>query len=377
MGVFLRKEALPGLKQYKYSSIDKSLLSRYILGPFWRWFVTLFPLWVAPNLVTLIGFGFVFVNFLTMLYFNISLDQINPGWVYASYGIGLFLYQTFDACDGGQARRTGQSGPLGELFDHCVDAVNTTFGVLIFCATCNTGSGWKPVIAQFATLLNFYLSTWEEYHTGTLYLSEFSGPVEGIIMVVFLFFLTAYFGPQFWNETFILDKYTPNDMYFIVCGVGLFFNIISAASNVIKSRQTNKLPVAPSLTGVIPFVLFYVSVFIFAGEVINTRVLIPFMLSVGLTSALSVGRIITAHVTSQKFPITNPLMVYPTVAYAIKYFGVSFWGWDNVSTVNNLVWAGLGLTIGTYAMFVSELIIEITTYLDIWCLTIKHKKKTN
>lgn len=34
------------------------------------------------------------------------------------FGIGLFIYQSFDAIDGKQARRTGTSGPLGELFDH-------------------------------------------------------------------------------------------------------------------------------------------------------------------------------------------------------------------------------------------------------------------
>lgn len=35
-----------------------------------------------------------------------------------SFGVGLFVYQSLDAIDGKQARRTGTSGPLGELFDH-------------------------------------------------------------------------------------------------------------------------------------------------------------------------------------------------------------------------------------------------------------------
>lgn len=35
-----------------------------------------------------------------------------------SFGIGLFIYQSLDAIDGKQARRTQTSGPLGELFDH-------------------------------------------------------------------------------------------------------------------------------------------------------------------------------------------------------------------------------------------------------------------
>jgi len=77
------------------------------------------------------------------------------------------LYQTFDAVDGSQAyvsqisflasgvgltycrRRTHQSGPLGELFDHGVDAVNTSLECLIFAASQNLGMGWKTVMVLF------------------------------------------------------------------------------------------------------------------------------------------------------------------------------------------------------------------------------------
>lgn len=68
--------------------------------------------------ITLTGFSFVIINILTMLWYNPTLDTDCPPWVYLSWSIGLFLYQTFDAVDGTQARRTHQSGPLGELFDH-------------------------------------------------------------------------------------------------------------------------------------------------------------------------------------------------------------------------------------------------------------------
>jgi len=41
---------------------------------------------------------------------------------------------------------------------------------------------------------NFYFSTWEEYHTGTLYLGYISGPVEGIFIVLFCFLIAGYAG---------------------------------------------------------------------------------------------------------------------------------------------------------------------------------------
>jgi ethanolaminephosphotransferase len=58
---------------------------------------------MAPNLITLSGFSFVVVNLLTLLWYNPTLDQDCPPWVYASWAVGLFLYQTFDAVDGSQA----------------------------------------------------------------------------------------------------------------------------------------------------------------------------------------------------------------------------------------------------------------------------------
>lgn len=44
----------------------------------------------------------------------------------------MFVYQTFDAIDGKQARRTKTSGPLGQLFDHGCDAVTTSVGLCLF-----------------------------------------------------------------------------------------------------------------------------------------------------------------------------------------------------------------------------------------------------
>lgn len=151
--VYVRQEKLPGLKEYKYSGVDHSLLSRYVLKPFYTNFVIkCFPMSMAPNLITLTGFMFVVVNVLTLLWYSPTLDVDCPRWVYASWAIGLFLYQTFDAVDGSQARRTHQSGPLGELFDHGVDAVNTSLEVLIFAASQNMGMGWKTVLILFGCM---------------------------------------------------------------------------------------------------------------------------------------------------------------------------------------------------------------------------------
>lgn len=47
---------------------------------------------------------------------------VGPSWMYALSGVAILMYANLDSLDGKQARRTGSSSPLGQLFDHGVDA---------------------------------------------------------------------------------------------------------------------------------------------------------------------------------------------------------------------------------------------------------------
>ena len=40
-----------------------------------------------------------------------------PPWLCYSFAAGVWMYSTMDNVDGKQARRTGSSSPLGELFE--------------------------------------------------------------------------------------------------------------------------------------------------------------------------------------------------------------------------------------------------------------------
>ena len=79
----------------------------------------------SPNLITLSGFVPNLISYMILAYYSPNLIETAPSWVYFLCVITLFLYQTLDALDGKQARRTGSSSPLGELFDHGCDALTT------------------------------------------------------------------------------------------------------------------------------------------------------------------------------------------------------------------------------------------------------------
>lgn len=249
---YIRQQQLQRLKEYQYSGVDHSLISRYVLKPYW-WgkVIHLFPMSMAPNAITLTGFGFVVVNVLTMLYYNPTMDQDCPAWVYVSWAVGLFLYQTFDAVDGSQARRTRQSGPLGELFDHGVDALNTSLEVLLFSAAMNFGQGWKTVMVLFATMLTFYIQTWDEYHTKTLTLGLVSGPVEGILTLCIVYAITAVKGGgSYWKQPMLPALGVPRfellpdaayeldfgEFYMVYGGLVLTFNTIQRYVSAVFQR---------------------------------------------------------------------------------------------------------------------------------------------
>ncbi|RDW61331.1 sn-1,2-diacylglycerol cholinephosphotransferas-like protein [Coleophoma crateriformis] len=396
--VYVRQEKLPNLKQYKYSGVDHSLVSRYILKPFYTNFVIkCFPMSMAPNLITLTGFSFVVVNLLTLLWYNPSLDQDCPPWVYISWAVGLFLYQTFDAVDGSQARRTHQSGPLGELFDHGVDAVNTSLECLIFAASQNLGMGWKTVMTLFGSLLTFYVQTWDEYHTKTLTLGVVSGPVEGILILVAVYAFTGIKGgASFWQQSMfrtvgiphlaiipdILYEMPFNEWYMVQGGFVLVLNTIQSCQNVIKARRARGDKSRGALLGLIPFFVTWtlIPAYLYLQPNILHNHLVPFVFYAGLVNAYSVGQIITAHLVLLDFPYYNVLVL--PLAYAVfdslgpflqAHIGV---GWpsalgDDIYQVAYM-FCMLGMAIGVYGSFVIDVIVTICDHLDIWCLTIKH-----
>ncbi len=47
--------------------------------------------------------------------------------------------------------------------------------------------------------LPMFFSTWETYHTHTLYLGYFNGPTEGLLLACSLMVLSGLYGPQIWT----------------------------------------------------------------------------------------------------------------------------------------------------------------------------------
>ncbi|KAG8780959.1 hypothetical protein FRC12_022385 [Ceratobasidium sp. 428] len=424
---YIPQQSLEGLKKYKYSGVDKSLLSNYVLNPFWNQFVKIWPKTVAPNTITFLGLCLVLSNFATLLYYDPSFLSEKggaigpPQWVYFTWAAGLFWYQAFDAIDGKQARRTGMAGPLGQMFDHGCDAINTTLGVILAARALDLGRSWWPIVSQIAALANFYLTTWEEFHTGTLYLGVFSGPVEGIIMVVIMFVITGAYGTQFWNQTlasFLPSSLHPlvgdiplNELLMVLGALGLVLNTVSSYMNVRSACRARKESKLIPLTRLLPFIIStalhviwiaapltpashltsqpvtpvdstvdphkgFTTVQVVQGKdlLLHSAAFIPFLCMWGLQFAHQVGRMIVAHVTGQRFPMVDVGWVWAAVAAA------DAWSWKLFGRAPILhanppafILISLVASFLAYARFCTAVINDITDYLGIACFTVRKK----
>ena len=124
-----------------------------ILNPFWKQSAKMLPLWMAPNLVTLVGFSVLSTLLVLTFMYDHQLEGKSPSWVYFVFSVAVIMCQTLDAMDGKQARRTNSSSPLGQLFDHGCDAMSA---VCMCIAACNAlGLGATFTTASFLRLRSF------------------------------------------------------------------------------------------------------------------------------------------------------------------------------------------------------------------------------
>jgi len=197
----LSEAQLKRLKEHKYASEGSSILEHFF-QPFWNFVVTLIPLWVAPNLITIFG---LFLNAVTaslvILYSPQAKSDDVPGVVLFCCSVGLFLYQTLDAIDGKQARRTGSSSPMGELFDHGCDSVSTCLVTMSIMCAISLGSFKNYLFFVFINnSLIFYVAHWQTYCTGKLIFGKMD-VTEVQVETMLSMMVAAFYGPSFFSNT--------------------------------------------------------------------------------------------------------------------------------------------------------------------------------
>ncbi|GAB7363507.1 hypothetical protein MBLNU230_g3776t1 [Neophaeotheca triangularis] len=381
----LSDEALVHFKSYKYSSVDKSPIANHILKHYWNACVEFLPLWLAPNTVTLLGFFFVLGNVLLQAYYDPDLQGPSQSWVYYSYAFGVWAYSTMDNIDGKQARRTGTSSGLGELFDHGIDSLNCTLASLLETSAMALGPTPIGALTALVPCLPMFFSTWETYHTHTLYLGYFNGPTEGLIIASSIMLLSGLFGPQIWHQPLVslipalpanlLHDLSVADIWAPILMAGFFLaHLPDCVINVIKARRAQNLPILPVFLEWTPMLVFVSSLMAWLGSpyshILRDNHLALLCLTLSFVFGRMTTKIILAHLTRQPFPWWTSLII-PLVFGALAANAPRL-GFPAFSAELELyyLWAYFALATVVYFRWAYLVINAICNYLGIRCFTV-------
>ena len=258
----------------------------------------------------------------------------------------------------------------------------------------NLGQSWHTVLTLFGALFTFYVQTWEEYHTHTLTLGIVSGPVEGVLTLCAVFFITYLKGGgSFWQQSMLhsigIEKHGMipdivydrgwNEWFMVYGGLVMVFNALESARNAMNARKERGQDPTRALLGMIPISITWtlIPIYLLLQPRILHHHLVPFIFYVGLINAYSVGQMIVAHLCKARFPYQN-ILVVPLTAAVLDSAGPLLRLWPSALGGDvyqvAFVFLGVGLAVGVYGSFIHDVITTICDYLDIWCLTIKHPK---
>jgi ethanolaminephosphotransferase len=228
---------------YQYRAKDFGKMYIHFFNPFGNWLVNYFPESLAPNVITLTGFIFSITPFFVMVYlysshfYNPEGVEDLPAWLFYMQGVCFFIYRLLDEIDGKQARRTGNSSPLGLLFDHGFDAYSIGIVVLFFCKAIQLGDSYKCMLITAGINFVFHVTTIEQYYTGELILSAGNFVSDGAIPVSLGFFAIGYYGNSWWTKDIkFTDSFSikPNHIFLYIMYTAVFLNTIESIHTTYK-----------------------------------------------------------------------------------------------------------------------------------------------
>ena len=316
----LNDKQIQELKKHQYSCVNKSILDP-IFQIWWNYAVTLVPMWVAPNLITIIGLVLNLIATLILIYLCPSAKEDVSGLIPLMVAMTIFIYQTLDAIDGKQARRTGSSNALGELFDHgCDSLTNLVFSTALACAL---SMGYlNPFLMLgfcYLTLIYFYLAQWQTYVTGQMRFGYFDVTELNVGLMVMMVF-TSIMGSNYWG-TRVLNYLTLRDCFLIFTGLAATLSLPPIIHAILfEGKGKNRTTVAETnpITPMIPLLLVLgpsaFLAFDSTDKILETYTL-RFIMVFGLVCSKITNKLIVAQMTKSDLPIFDRVFIFPILMY--------------------------------------------------------------
>lgn len=364
---YLSQHQLEVLAQHTYKCDGKSMLDP-LLQPYWEWLVGKFPTWMAPNLITLLGIIINIFTGLIIICYDPGFNADIPRWPYFIFGIGLFIYQSMDAIDGKQARRTKQSSPLGELFDHGCDSISALFLLAASLSCMNAGKLHVFVFWHiFSVMFLFFSYQWRTYVTGKFRFASID-VTEIQTLCVIMFVVRGFVGHDLFYFTLVpgysvLDAINVFSIMF-ECYVILRTLIPILNEGVGKNGTTvagtSVLSPAIPMAIIILFAVVYIRESKVGAFNLNPSLIaFAFALPISKYSIL----IVLSHICKSPLPLLDSIMWGPFLVLVNLYFGV-------VIDESIALWLCLAYVIVNLLYTANLISSDICNYLHINCFTI-------
>ncbi|XP_060800876.1 cholinephosphotransferase 1 isoform X5 [Amyelois transitella] len=354
---------LKRLSEHKYSCLSDSILDS-LLQPWWCWLVSKTPLWLAPNLITILGLIVNIVTTLILVWYSPDARQDPPRWACALCALGVFVYQSLDAIDGKQARRTNSQSPLGELFDHGCDSLSTVFIALGACIAVKLGEYPTWMFFQcICAMTLFYCAHWQAYVTGTLKMGRID-VTEAQYSIIAIHLISAILGPSFWSTqmpflaapwSLLISSMTYPAQIYLVTKFLVTFRIRGCGKNGSTVAGTSILsPVIPFSMVVVPaFVIFQKS----ESNVYENHPVL-YLIAFGMVAAKVTNRLVVAHMTKSEMEYFDWSLLGPAMLFLNQYF-------NNALPEYFVLWLCAIWTCFELFRYCGKICLEICDHLDI------------
>nr|NP_725301.1 bb in a boxcar, isoform B [Drosophila melanogaster]AAF58369.1 bb in a boxcar, isoform B [Drosophila melanogaster] len=321
----LSAQQLRKLSEHKYSCFSVSLLDP-LLQPWWNWLVAQTPLWLAPNLITIVGLILNVVTTLILICYSPNGVEAPPRWTCLLCALGLFIYQSLDSIDGKQARRTNTSSPLGELFDHGCDSISTVFVALSACISCQLGHYPNWLFFQcFCAIALFYCAHWQTYVSGTMRFGRID-VTEAQFSIIAIHLVSAALGPEIWLTKIGIGSiqlwYGPA-VTTIVCGLlslTYVFSVIKAGG---VGKNGSTVAGTSVLSPSIPLTLVVLPALMIAQKSpqnLFTEHASVYIMAFGMVAAKVTNKLVIAHMTKAEMEYLDWSLLGPSLLFLNQYF---------------------------------------------------------
>jgi ethanolaminephosphotransferase len=235
--------------------------------------------------------------------------------------------------------------------------------------------------------LPMFFSTWETYHTHTLYLGYVNGPTEGLLVAIAVMLFSGYYGPHLWHSKVadhigfadLFGDHTFLDFWISVILFSFFTaHLPACVYNVAVARKRQGLAVLPTLLEWTPIVVFTASIVAWVSSpysiLLRDNHLVLFCVILSFVFGRMTTKIILAHLLRQRFPYWTVLLTPLVVGAALT--NLPRLGLPPFSPHLELayLWAYLAFAATAYMHWSLLVINRITTFLGINCLTIRTNK---